>query len=235
MRSRPPRSLRVRGRGIGRAMLDHLLAVARECGFERVSLETGSMEAFAPARLLYLSAGFAPCEPFGDYRPSTNTVYMTLRISGQAMQSSRSLPPATNLRPRVLSRCARMRHRHQAVRPPAKPQAVVCPDWRAYGRSPRVFGSTEPKLNGLENHFGGLNLRRGFESLPLRHLLDVRTLDRGVRTSSRDPRLQNATGLTSATLNQNGPCAPIARQSERGSGGLSGLQRQATDRERDRL
>jgi putative acetyltransferase len=53
----------VRGLGIGRAMLDHLLTVARERGFERVSLETGVMDAFAPARSLYVDAGFTPCEP----------------------------------------------------------------------------------------------------------------------------------------------------------------------------
>lgn len=69
-----------RGRGIGRAMLDHLLAVARARGFERVSLETGSMDAFAPARSLYASAGFAPCEPFGDYRQSPNSSYMTISL-----------------------------------------------------------------------------------------------------------------------------------------------------------
>jgi len=74
----------VRGLGIGRAMLDHLLAVVRERGFERVSLETGVQEAFAPARSLYVSAGFAPCGPFGDYRPSPNTTYMTMRVSRQA-------------------------------------------------------------------------------------------------------------------------------------------------------
>lgn len=71
----------VRGQGIGRAMLDHLLTIARERGFERVSLETGVHEAFAPARALYVSAGFAPCGPFGDYRPSPNTTYMTMRAS----------------------------------------------------------------------------------------------------------------------------------------------------------
>jgi putative acetyltransferase len=71
----------VRGLGIGRAMLDYLLAVARERGFEHVSLETGSMAAFAPARSLYVSAGFAPCEPFGDYRRSSNSTYMTMRVS----------------------------------------------------------------------------------------------------------------------------------------------------------
>lgn len=74
----------VRGLGIGRAMLDYLLTVARERGFERVSLETGVQDAFAPARSLYLSAGFVPCEPFGDYRRSPNSTYMTMRISGQA-------------------------------------------------------------------------------------------------------------------------------------------------------
>jgi putative acetyltransferase len=74
----------VRGQGVGRAMLDHLLAVARERGLERVSLETGIHEAFAPARSLYVSAGFAPCGPFGDYRQSPNTTYMTMRVSGQA-------------------------------------------------------------------------------------------------------------------------------------------------------
>ncbi|MGH2912436.1 MAG: GNAT family N-acetyltransferase [Solirubrobacteraceae bacterium] len=77
----------VRGLGIGRAMLDYLLAVAREQGFEHVSLETGSMEAFTPARSLYVSAGFAPCEPFGDYRRSSNSTFMTMRISEHRAQS----------------------------------------------------------------------------------------------------------------------------------------------------
>jgi putative acetyltransferase len=69
-----------RGRGIGRAMIDHLLALARDRGFRRVSLETGSMAAFAPARSLYAGAGFAPCGPFGDYRPSANSTFMTLDL-----------------------------------------------------------------------------------------------------------------------------------------------------------
>jgi putative acetyltransferase len=67
-----------RGRGIGRAMVDHLVNVARERGFARVSLETGSMAAFDAARALYERAGFEPCDPFGDYRPSRNSIYMTL-------------------------------------------------------------------------------------------------------------------------------------------------------------
>ena len=69
-----------RGRGIGRAILDHLLALARESGYRRVSLETGSMEAFAAARSLYEKAGFAPCPPFGDYWDSPNSTCMTLSL-----------------------------------------------------------------------------------------------------------------------------------------------------------
>ena len=69
-----------RGRGVGRALLEHLLAVARERGFERVSLETGVMPAFAPARALYERTGFRPCGPFGSYRPSPNTAFMTFEL-----------------------------------------------------------------------------------------------------------------------------------------------------------
>ncbi|MBA2516215.1 MAG: GNAT family N-acetyltransferase [Solirubrobacterales bacterium] len=71
-----------RGRGIGRAMLDHLIYFARQRRFQRVSLETGAMPAFAPARSLYASAGFRPCEPFGDYRLSRNSTFMALSVNG---------------------------------------------------------------------------------------------------------------------------------------------------------
>ncbi len=69
-----------RRRGLGRVMLDHLLIVARERGFSRVSLETGSAPAFAPARALYSSAGFTLCGPFGQYGPSENKTFMTLSL-----------------------------------------------------------------------------------------------------------------------------------------------------------
>jgi len=69
-----------RRRGIGRRMLEHLIAVARGEGYRHLSLETGSMAAFAPARALYAGAGFEPCEPFGQYRLSPNSTYMTLRL-----------------------------------------------------------------------------------------------------------------------------------------------------------
>jgi putative acetyltransferase len=69
-----------RGRGVGRTMLDHLVGTARARGCSRVSLETGSMAAFVPARSLYASAGFEICEPFGEYGPSPNSVCMTLDL-----------------------------------------------------------------------------------------------------------------------------------------------------------
>ena len=69
-----------RGRGVARAMLTHLLGVARERGHRRVSLETGTQDGFAAARALYLSAGFSPCEPFGEYFVSPHSVCMTLHL-----------------------------------------------------------------------------------------------------------------------------------------------------------
>jgi putative acetyltransferase len=73
-------SAAARGRGIGRAMLTHVLGVARLRGYTRVSLETGSMAEFAPARGLYESAGFRYCEPFASYGPSLNSSFMTLEL-----------------------------------------------------------------------------------------------------------------------------------------------------------
>jgi putative acetyltransferase len=69
-----------RRQGAGRFMLEYLLALARDREYERVSLETGSMEAFAPARTLYRSAGFRECGPFGDYAPSPNSTFMTIAL-----------------------------------------------------------------------------------------------------------------------------------------------------------
>lgn len=71
-----------RGRGVGRAMVEHLIGVARQRGLRRVSLETGTMAAFAPARALYASAGFTPCGPFADYQPSPDNTFMTLALDG---------------------------------------------------------------------------------------------------------------------------------------------------------
>jgi putative acetyltransferase len=70
-----------RGRGVGRSMLAHLIAVARQRGYAQLSLETGSMPAFGPARSLYASAGFIPCGPFADYPASPASTFMSLRLA----------------------------------------------------------------------------------------------------------------------------------------------------------
>ena len=68
------------GRGIGRAILEHLIGVARYRGCRRVSLETGSIHAFAPTRSLYANAGLRPCAPFGGYRARPSSTFMTLSL-----------------------------------------------------------------------------------------------------------------------------------------------------------
>jgi putative acetyltransferase len=70
-----------RGRGIGRAIVDHLLAVAAERGYRRVSLETGTMDDYASARLLYAKVGFAPCAPFAQYTDNAYSMCMTLELA----------------------------------------------------------------------------------------------------------------------------------------------------------
>ena len=66
-----------RGKGVGRAMLEHIIAEARTRDYTRLSLETGSLEAFVPARRLYESFGFGYCAPFEDYTEDPNSVFMT--------------------------------------------------------------------------------------------------------------------------------------------------------------
>lgn len=70
----------VRGRGLARAMVDHLIAAARAEGIARLSLETGVQASFAPARQLYAAAGFVPCPPFEGYGPDPNSFFMTREI-----------------------------------------------------------------------------------------------------------------------------------------------------------
>lgn len=70
----------LRGRGVAATMLEHLLVVARERGWSRISLETGSQDAFAPARRLYARHGFVAGPPFADYRPDPHSVFMTREL-----------------------------------------------------------------------------------------------------------------------------------------------------------
>jgi putative acetyltransferase len=70
-----------RRRGVAAAVLEHLVAEARSRGYTRVSLETGSPEAFAPARALYAGYGFTTCGPFGPYAADDFSVFMTLDLT----------------------------------------------------------------------------------------------------------------------------------------------------------
>jgi putative acetyltransferase len=69
-----------RRRGVGTALLRHIVSRARDAGLSRVSLETGSWAFFTPARELYRRHGFVECAPFGNYVPDPNSVFMTLEL-----------------------------------------------------------------------------------------------------------------------------------------------------------
>jgi putative acetyltransferase len=65
-------------KGVASSILGHIIDEAERRSYTRLSLETGSMAAFAPARVLYASFGFTLCGPFGDYMLDPNSVFMTL-------------------------------------------------------------------------------------------------------------------------------------------------------------
>ena len=66
-----------RGQGLGAKMLEHTIAEARQRGYQRLSLETGSMDGFIPSRKLYRRFGFEVCAPFGTYVEDPYSVFMT--------------------------------------------------------------------------------------------------------------------------------------------------------------
>lgn len=69
-----------RGTGVGRALLQHVVAEARLRGYAQLYLETGTAELHAPAVALYRSAGFENCDPFADYAPSPHNQFMRLGL-----------------------------------------------------------------------------------------------------------------------------------------------------------
>lgn len=69
-----------RNRGVASQLLKHVLNVAKERNYSRLSLETGSMEFFKPARTLYEKHGFEYCPPFADYQPDPNSEFMTKKL-----------------------------------------------------------------------------------------------------------------------------------------------------------
>jgi putative acetyltransferase len=67
-------------KGVAKNLLNHILEEAQRRGYRRLSLETGSMEAFEPARQLYANFGFTYCEPFADYGEDSYSVFMTREL-----------------------------------------------------------------------------------------------------------------------------------------------------------
>ncbi|CUB30648.1 MULTISPECIES: GNAT family N-acetyltransferase [Bacillus] len=67
-------------KGVAKQILQHIIEEAGKRGYERLSLETGSMASFEPARKLYESFGFQYCEPFADYVEDPNSVFMTKEL-----------------------------------------------------------------------------------------------------------------------------------------------------------
>jgi putative acetyltransferase len=71
---------RHRRKGVAAAMLAHILAEADRRTYRQLSLETGSMQGFEPARRLYVRFGFQSCGPFADYMDDPNSVFMTRAV-----------------------------------------------------------------------------------------------------------------------------------------------------------
>jgi|TARA_R100000005_G_scaffold95784_1_gene78767 putative acetyltransferase len=70
-----------RGKGVAAALLAMILVTARERGYTRLYLETGSQPGFAPARAFYAAHGFSECPPFGDYTNDPASFFMTRTLS----------------------------------------------------------------------------------------------------------------------------------------------------------
>ena len=67
-------------KGVAARLMRHILQEARGRRYRRLSLETGSMEVFEPARALYERFGFEACGPFADYVEDPYSMYMTIAL-----------------------------------------------------------------------------------------------------------------------------------------------------------
>jgi putative acetyltransferase len=70
-------------KGVARALLRHILSVARAKGIQRISLETGTAAPFVPAQKLYASEGFVECEPFADYVLDPYSLFVTKVLTNE--------------------------------------------------------------------------------------------------------------------------------------------------------
>ncbi|NRA61781.1 MAG: GNAT family N-acetyltransferase [Psychrobium sp.] len=62
--------------GVAANILQHLLVLAQQKGFHRVSLETGTAPQFFAAHRLYQRHGFEECAPFADYKLDPHSLFM---------------------------------------------------------------------------------------------------------------------------------------------------------------
>lgn len=69
-----------RNQGVAKMLLGHIIDEAKKRNYRRLSLETGAMPFFAPARQLYLKFGFVYCGPFAEYREDPNSMFMTREL-----------------------------------------------------------------------------------------------------------------------------------------------------------
>ena len=67
-------------KGVARAILETIISTAKNRGYRRLSLETGSTQAFKPALTMYESFGFEYCEPFAQYKYDPFSGFMTLAL-----------------------------------------------------------------------------------------------------------------------------------------------------------
>jgi putative acetyltransferase len=108
------------GKGVGRAILEHLLEQARKAGIRSVWLETGAP--FWPARHLYERAGFRYTGPFEDYPETAFSVFMTLDLEGGTIRKINdgpaARPPARRM-PREKVRSSGRGRGRRDRRPPA--------------------------------------------------------------------------------------------------------------------
>ncbi|MEO9874848.1 MAG: GNAT family N-acetyltransferase [Anderseniella sp.] len=70
-----------RGKGVAEQLVGHILDVARQRGYQRISLETGTHADFQPAHRLYKRFGFDYGDAFADYAVTEHNVCMTLELA----------------------------------------------------------------------------------------------------------------------------------------------------------
>jgi putative acetyltransferase len=67
-------------KGVAQKLLSHIIEEAKVRSYQKLSLETGTMEVFLPAQQLYQKFGFKICNPFGEYQEDPYSMYMTKEI-----------------------------------------------------------------------------------------------------------------------------------------------------------